>query len=156
MRFQITSRREFERLRACDPATLTDLEHAARFLYLQRLAFGGRPSDVFGVQPGCGSRFSLAKVGPLFDSAHSRLDGVVFENLPWQEVLARYDGPQALFYLDPPYWGGEDDYGKGLFDRASTPSRLDFGSLGGELPFGTVPERRPSFQSGPSANRRAV
>ncbi|NDK34509.1 DNA adenine methylase [Rhodovulum sulfidophilum] len=42
---------------------------------------------------------------------------MVFENLPWQEVLARYDGPQALFYLDPPYWGGEDDYGKGLFDR---------------------------------------
>ncbi|MBL3554418.1 hypothetical protein [Rhodovulum sulfidophilum] len=31
---------------------------------------------------------------------------MVFENLPPQEVLARYDGPQALFYLDPPYWGG--------------------------------------------------
>ncbi|MBL3610997.1 DNA adenine methylase [Rhodovulum sulfidophilum] len=117
MRFQITSRREFERLRACDPATLTDLERAARFLYLQRLAFGGQLRGVFAVQPGCGPRFSLARIGPLLDAAHARLDGVVFENLPWQEVLARYDGPQALFYLDPPYWGGEDDYGKGLFDR---------------------------------------
>ncbi|MBL3554717.1 DNA adenine methylase, partial [Rhodovulum sulfidophilum] len=117
MRFQITSRREFERLRACDPATLTDLERAARFLYLQRLAFGGQLGGVFAVQPGCGPRFSLAKIGPLLDAAHTRLDGVVFENLPWQDVLARYDGPQALFYLDPPYWGSEDDYGKGLFDR---------------------------------------
>ncbi|MBL3587443.1 DNA adenine methylase [Rhodovulum sulfidophilum] len=117
MRFQITSRREFERLRACDPATLTDLERAARFLYLQRLAFGGQLGGIFAVQPGCGPRFSLARIGPLLDAAHTRLDGVVFENLPWQEVLARYDGPQALFYLDPPYWGGEDDYGKGLFDR---------------------------------------
>ncbi|WP_237401104.1 DNA adenine methylase, partial [Rhodovulum sulfidophilum] len=54
MRFQITSRREFERLRACDPATLTDLERAARFLYLQRLAFGGQLRGVFGVQPASG------------------------------------------------------------------------------------------------------
>ncbi|WP_370642061.1 DNA adenine methylase [Yoonia sp. I 8.24] len=38
MRFQIASRREFERLRNCDPSTLTDLERAARFLFLQRLA----------------------------------------------------------------------------------------------------------------------
>lgn len=36
LKFQITSRREFERLKACDPATLTDLERAARFLYLQK------------------------------------------------------------------------------------------------------------------------
>ncbi|MBR9766618.1 MAG: DNA adenine methylase, partial [Rhodobacteraceae bacterium] len=49
MRFQITSRREFERLRAQDPGGLTDLERAARFLYLQRLAFGGQVGGVFGV-----------------------------------------------------------------------------------------------------------
>jgi len=42
LRFQITSRREFERLKASDPATLTDLERAGRFLYLQRTAFGGK------------------------------------------------------------------------------------------------------------------
>jgi DNA adenine methylase len=24
----------------------------------------------------------------------------------------------TLFYLDPPYWGSEDDYGSGLFGRA--------------------------------------
>src|SRR3981189_668832 len=38
LKFQIASRREFERLAACKPDTLTDLERAARFLYLQRLA----------------------------------------------------------------------------------------------------------------------
>lgn len=32
LKFQITSWREFERLKACDPATLTDLERAARFI----------------------------------------------------------------------------------------------------------------------------
>lgn len=117
MKFQIASRREFERLRESDPATLTDLERAARFLYLQRLAFGGRVGAGFRVQPGHAPSFSLAKIGPLLDAAHSRLDGVVFENLPWQDVLARWDSDKSLFYLDPPYWGGENDYGKGLFGR---------------------------------------
>jgi len=44
MWFQITTRAEFERLTATDPETLTDLERAARFLYLQRTAFGGKKS----------------------------------------------------------------------------------------------------------------
>ena len=41
LRWQVTGRAEFERLRRADPSTLTDLERAARFLYLQRLSFGG-------------------------------------------------------------------------------------------------------------------
>lgn len=42
MRFQISSRAEFERLAATDPATLTDMQRAARFLFLQRTTFGGK------------------------------------------------------------------------------------------------------------------
>jgi DNA adenine methylase len=117
MRFQITSRREFERLRGCDPSTLTDLERAARFLYLQRLAFGGQINGVFGVATERGARFSLSKLEPLLDAAHERLEGVVFESLDWKDVIRRYDSPGTLFYLDPPYLGGENDYGKGLFGR---------------------------------------
>ncbi|MBB5515745.1 site-specific DNA-adenine methylase [Rubricella aquisinus] len=77
MQFQITSRREFDRLRACDPSTLTDLERAARFLYLQRLVFGGQVNNVFGVSPQTAPRFSLARLEPLLEAAHARLDGVV-------------------------------------------------------------------------------
>lgn len=33
-------------------------------------------------------------------------------------MIARYDTPETLFYLDPLYWGGEVDYGKGMFERA--------------------------------------
>jgi DNA adenine methylase len=117
MRFQITSRREFERLRACEPATLTDLERAARFLYLQRLAFGGQVNGVFGITNGGKAQFSLSKLEPLLDAAHERLEGVVFESLDWKDVIRRYDSPATLFYLDPPYWGGENDYGKGMFGR---------------------------------------
>ena len=51
LKFQLTSRREFERLSRTDPATLTDLERAARFLYLQRTALwrqGSRP-ELWGI-----------------------------------------------------------------------------------------------------------
>lgn len=117
MRFQLASRKEFERLRATDPATLTDLERAARFLYLQRLAFGGQINGVFGVSPNTPARFSLSRIEPLLEDARERLDGVVFECLDWSCLVERYDHSAALFYLDPPYFGGEADYGKGMFDR---------------------------------------
>lgn len=119
MRYQIASRREFERLRASEPRLLTDLERAARFLYLQRLAFGGKPGGVFGVSPTHGPRWSLSRLEPILEAAHERLEGVVLENLDWAELVRRYDTPDTLFYLDPPYWGGEADYGKGMFDQAA-------------------------------------
>ena len=117
MRFQIASRRDFDRLRHMDPAGLTDLERAARFLYLQRLAFGGQIGGVFGVSSTSAPRFSLSRLEPLLDAAHERLEGVVFESLDWADLVPRYDHADALFYLDPPYFGGEADYGKGLFAR---------------------------------------
>jgi DNA adenine methylase len=118
LRFQVTGRREFERLRASDPATLTDLERAARFLYLQRLAFGGKVAGrTFGVDVTRSARFDLNKLGALLSDLHERLAGVTIENLPWQAFLDRYDRPGTLFYLDPPYWGSEDDYGAELFGR---------------------------------------
>jgi DNA adenine methylase len=117
LRWQITGRREFERLVASEPATLTDLERAARFLYLQRTAFGGKVAGRnFGVDTS-GARFNVTKLGPMLEELHERLAGVVIECLRWQDFVARYDKPHTLFFLDPPYWGGEGDYGKELFTR---------------------------------------
>ncbi|PTR05141.1 MULTISPECIES: DNA adenine methylase [unclassified Novosphingobium] len=118
LRWQVTSRAGFERLRGQDPSTLTDLERAARFLYLQKLTFGGKVAGrVFGVDTGGPARFDVAKVGPVLEAAHERLSSVVIERLPWADFVARYDRPGTLFYLDPPYFGCETDYGRDLFDR---------------------------------------
>ncbi|MBS7698790.1 MULTISPECIES: DNA adenine methylase [unclassified Chelatococcus] len=128
LRFQITSRREFERLSACDPSTLTDLERAARFLYLQRTAYGGKVAGRnFGVSPGMPGRFDVTKLMPILDELHDRLAGVIIENLPYHELISRYDGPGVLFYLDPPYWGSEGDYGRDAF------SKSDFAQLSVQL-----------------------
>ncbi|KKC24675.1 DNA adenine methylase [Sphingomonas sp. SRS2] len=122
LRFQLTTRAGFERLMRIDPSTQTDLERAARFLYLQRLAFGGKVAGrSFGVSPGEPGAFDVTKLGPLLESIHERLAGVVIERLPWRDFIERYDRAETLFYLDPPYYGSEGDYGRELFDRAQFP-----------------------------------
>lgn len=148
MRFQLAGRREFERLRATDPRTLTDLERAARFLYLQRLAFGGQVTGVFGVAPTSGPRFSLSRLEIILEEARERLDGVVLESLDWSELIDRYDSPRTLFYLDPPYFGGENDYGKGMFDRSQFLKMADqLGAIKGAflLSINDTPEIRGWF-----------
>jgi site-specific DNA-adenine methylase len=41
----------------------------------------------------------------------------------FEKVITRFDRPTTFFYLDPPYYRCEDDYGKGIFKRE------DFGKL---------------------------
>ncbi|MFN3425747.1 MAG: DNA adenine methylase [Novosphingobium meiothermophilum] len=118
MRFQITSRAGFEKLLAMNPASLTDMQRAARFLYLQRLAFGGKVNGRgFGVVLGSSARFDVTKIAPMIEAVHERLAGVIIERLPWREFIDRYDRPGTLFYLDPPYYGCETDYGRDMFGR---------------------------------------
>lgn len=118
LRFQLTTRTEFNRLVDTNPDTLTDLERAARFLYLQRTAFGGKVAgQSFGVSIDRPARFNLTTLEPMLEDLHSRLAGVVIECLDFEAFIRRYDGPGTVFYLDPPYWGAEGDYGKALFSR---------------------------------------
>lgn len=82
---------------------LTDLERAARFLYLQRLAFGGKVTGQnFGVDMTGPSRFNLNRLGPVLEDVHERLAGVTIENLDWRGFIDRYDRAGTLFYLDRP------------------------------------------------------
>lgn len=111
LRWQLTSRDEFERLKSAVPESLTDLERAARFLYLQRTAFGGKVrGQNFGVSMRS-ARCDIHALTETLQDVHRRLSRVTIECLPFADVLKRYDRPDTLFYLDPPYWGNESDYG---------------------------------------------
>lgn len=119
MSWLLAGRDEFDRLRRVDPDTMTDIERAARFLYLQRLAFGGKVKGrSFGVDARTPARFNLAQLRGELRALRDRLSAVVIERLPYRDVIERYDTPDTLFYLDPPYWDCEGDYGPGVFDQA--------------------------------------
>jgi DNA adenine methylase len=127
LRWKLTSRADFDRLRATDASTLTDIERAARFLYLQRVAFGGKVQGrTFGVSNDRPGRFDVTRLEPMLADVHERLAGVVIEQLSYGDLIRRYDSAKALFYLDPPYVGSESDYGAGF-----EPS--DFARLGDQL-----------------------
>ncbi|MEM7047816.1 MAG: DNA adenine methylase [Pseudomonadota bacterium] len=112
------SRAEWQRQTRSNPSTLTDIQRAARFLYLQRLSFGGKvTSRSFGVAVSSRSKaFVDERVLELVRMLHKRLRRVVIEALPFEDCLRRYDRVQTLFYLDPPYYGHEHDYGP-IFSR---------------------------------------
>ncbi len=149
LKFGLTTRAEFERLARVEPDTLTDLERAARFLYLQRTAFGGKVSGrSFGVARERPARFNLTTLEPMLEDLHSRLAGVVIECLDWSDFIPRYDSAETLFYLDPPYWGCEDDYGKAMFERADFQRlALLLGDIKGRfiLSLNDLPEVRETF-----------
>lgn len=97
---------------------LTDIQRAARFYYLQRQSFGGKVTGrSFGAGPFQAPRINLLRIEEELSSIHLRLAGAVIENLDWRDCLRRYDTPDTFHYLDPPYWGSEDYYGKDIFSR---------------------------------------
>lgn len=149
LRFQLTTRARFEQLMATNPATLTDLERSARFLYVQKLAFGGKVNGRnFGVDPRAPARFDVTKLGPVLEALHERLAAVVIERLHWRAFIERYDRPGTLFYLDPPYYGCETDYGADMFGRSEFEEMADcLGKLQGRfiLSLNDHPEVRRIF-----------
>lgn len=110
---------EFDRLKGAAVASMTDIERAARFLYLQTLAYGGKVTGrSFGTDTHAAHNFDIRRLEPRLRRLHDRLAGVVIEHEDWADLVPRYARPGTLFYLDPPYFGSEDDYGKDLFPRA--------------------------------------
>lgn len=108
-RWSLVSRQMYEWAQMERPETLTDIQRAARFYYLQKLAFGGKVAgQSFGtVATGSGPRLNLLRIEEELSAVHLRLANVIIEHGPWRDVVARYDRPTTLHYLDPPYWQTE-------------------------------------------------
>jgi DNA adenine methylase len=105
LRFAVISREWFDLLQAQDPKNLTDVQRAARFLYLQKNAYAGLVRKrKFGYSVTEPSRFNPESLPELIESTRKRLARVQIEHLPYQQILERYDRPTTLFYLDPPYF----------------------------------------------------
>ncbi len=107
-RWSLTSREMFRWCQLQHTDTLTDVQRAARFYYLQKLTFGGKAvGQSFGVGASQPPRLNLLRMEEDLSQAHLRLARVTVECLEWRECIRRYDRPETLFFLDPPYWRTE-------------------------------------------------
>ncbi|HQS59712.1 MAG: hypothetical protein B7Y56_02945 [Gallionellales bacterium 35-53-114] len=107
-KWALSSRQIFKWQQITVPETLTDIQRAARFFYLQQLAFGGKvQGQNFGTATTAPAGLNLLRLEENLSAAHLRLDGVHIENLPWTDCITRYDREHTFFYMDPPYWETE-------------------------------------------------
>ncbi len=104
-KFSLVSRSEFDREQQVNPDTLTDVQRAARYLFLQKCAFGGHiTGQTFGVSTTGKPRFNLLTLESTIEKAWQRLIHVQIECKDFRDLIIRYDRPHSFFFLDPPYW----------------------------------------------------
>lgn len=104
-KFSLVARTEFEREKQVNPETLTDIQRAARYLYLQKSAFGGHiTGQSFGTSTTGKPRLNLLSLESTIEEAWKRLVHVVIECMDFRDLIRKYDRAHTLFFLDPPYW----------------------------------------------------
>lgn len=83
---------------------LTDIQRAARYFYLIHTSYGARKGSFGG-----NKKIIENAIGRLLE-IERRLQDVVIENRDFEALIHAYDRPDALFYLDPPYFQAEGFY----------------------------------------------
>ncbi len=80
----------------------TDIQRAAMFYVLVKTGFGASLRTF-----GCNKKRLNTD---CFEDIEARLDGVVIENIYFEDIIKVYDRDKALFYCDPPYHTTERHY----------------------------------------------
>ncbi|MEC5319020.1 DNA adenine methylase [Brenneria populi subsp. brevivirga] len=107
-KWSLVSREMYRWLQITPTETLTDIQRAARFYYLQKQSFGGKlEGQTFGTATTSPPRLNLLRIEEELSQAHLRLTRTCIEHMPWDRCVEKYDRPHTLFYCDPPYWGTE-------------------------------------------------
>ena len=150
-KWALSSRQTFKWLQATAPETLTDIQRAARFYYLQRSAFGGKVTgQTFGTATTAQPKLNLLRLEEDLSAAHLRLASTYIEHLPWADCIAKYDRPGTLFYCDPPYWGTEGygvDFPLDQYDQLASLARTVQGKM--IVSVNDIPEMRGAFKGLP-------
>ncbi|ECQ1025062.1 DNA adenine methylase [Salmonella enterica subsp. diarizonae] len=146
-KWALVSRQIYKWLQITPEETLTDIQRAARFYYLQKQAFGGKVADhTFGTSTTSAPRFNLLRIEEELSLAHLRLSRTIIEHADWERCVERYDRPHTLFYCDPPYWGTEGygvDFPLAEYERMAQLAANMQGKM--IISVNDIPEMRKTF-----------
>ncbi|BAU28119.1 site-specific DNA-adenine methylase [Aneurinibacillus soli] len=101
-----------------------EFERAVRFFYLNRSGIakgngpgscktGWRHSTSSNQNPAMGYQSACS----LIKAFANRMKGVMIEHDDFRKIIEKYDSPQTLFYVDPPYIGREKFYAGGFTEQ---------------------------------------
>ncbi len=115
-----------------DPTKLPDVERAFRFLYLSHMSFSGSCNSWQGVDgflkgqrilPGLlkspwadkvwdkPKQRTMDELMAKLSRFSDRLKVVAIYCSDFRDIIKRFDAPNTLFYFDPPYFHGGEQYG---------------------------------------------
>lgn len=86
-----------------DEPNITDVECARRFYCHARMSFSALLHGGFRATGGRWAKQFIRMIEDLPKVA-ARMREVVIENQDFEKLIRRFDGPDTLFYLDPPYY----------------------------------------------------
>ncbi|BBI91284.1 DNA adenine methylase [Serratia symbiotica] len=146
-KWALSSRQIFDWQKATPTEVLTDIQRAARFYYLQNMAFGSKvEGQTFGTATTAPMGINLLRLEETLSIAHLRLARTTIENLSWVECIEKYDRPHTLFYLDPPYWGTQGygvEFGLEQYEAIAHLARTIKGNM--IISVNDIPEMRQAF-----------
>lgn len=85
---------------------LTDLQRAARYLYLIKCSFGSNRNSFATATK------RICNIIDELPAYKERLKEVIIENRDFEDLIKTYDRSSAVFYIDPPYVSSEGYYNK--------------------------------------------
>lgn len=106
LKYVLNSRLDFDRVRAtlAKHGKENQVKKAAMFYQLIRYSYSSALTS-YAAQP-----HDMWSNFPIIEQAHRRLKDVVIEHQDFGRLIPHYDGPDTVYYCDPPYHNTEKFY----------------------------------------------
>ena len=121
----IHSREDFIKFRNTWEDVNDDVDRAFRWYYTMSYSFGSLGRN-FGRSTNSNSMAGKIRNNLyLFPKIHERFKKIQVENQDWHNCMVDYDGPDTVFYVDPPYIDGDQHIYKNTMKRDEHYKLLD-------------------------------
>ncbi len=102
IQYEVSSRQQFNYYKNADLMHMTDIQRAARYMYLMSLSFAAK-GDTYGYRTTKGPAPQVFNTERLSE-IKNRLRNTYIENLDFSEMFKRYDRLHTVHFCDPPYF----------------------------------------------------